>query len=53
MNNNVTVIGGGLAGCEAALQLADRGMAVTLVEMKPQKRSPAHTSDCLAVLVCS
>ena len=53
MNNNVTVIGGGLAGCEAALQLADRGMAVTLVEMKPQKRSPAHKSDGLAELVCS
>ena len=53
MNNNVTVIGGGLAGCEAALQLADRGIAVTLVEMKPQKRSPAHKSDGLAELVCS
>ena len=48
-----TVVGGGLAGCEAAWQLAQRGIRVTLVEMKPIKRSPAHTSDQLAELVCS
>ncbi len=52
-NNHATVIGGGLAGCEAAFQLARRGVKVTLVEMKPQKRSPAHHSDALSELVCS
>ena len=41
--NNVTVIGAGLAGCEAAYQLSRRGINVTLIEMKPQKKSPAHT----------
>ncbi len=51
--NQVTVIGGGLAGCEAAFQLAERGVAVRLVEMKPHKRTPAQTSDHLAELVCS
>jgi len=50
---SVTVIGGGLAGCEAAWQLARRGVRVTLVEMKPAERTPAHASDCLAELVCS
>jgi len=49
----VTVIGGGLAGTECAYQLARRGIAVTLWEMKPHKRSPAHKSDKLAELVCS
>ena len=49
----VTVIGAGLAGCEAAWQLAQRGISVTLCEMKPQKKSPAHVSDDLAELVCS
>ncbi len=49
----VTVIGGGLAGSECAWQLARRGVAVTLREMKPVKRSPAHKSDQLAELVCS
>jgi methylenetetrahydrofolate--tRNA-(uracil-5-)-methyltransferase len=49
----VTVIGGGLAGCEAAWQLARRGVAVTLVEMKPVERTPAHAADGLAELVCS
>lgn len=49
----VVVIGGGLAGCEAAFQLAERGVAVHLVEMKPHKRTPAQTSDHFAELVCS
>ena len=48
-----TVIGGGLAGCEAAFQLAERGVRVRLFEMKPHKRTPAQTSDGLAELVCS
>ena len=48
-----TVIGGGLAGCEAAWQLAERGIRVSLIEMKPEKKSPAHHSDSLAELVCS
>ena len=50
---NVTVIGAGLAGSEAAWQLAERGIAVTLIEMKPLKRTPAHKSDDFAELVCS
>lgn len=49
----VSVIGAGLAGSEAAWQLADRGIPVTLREMKPQKRSPAHHTDDFAELVCS
>ena len=49
----VTVIGGGLAGSECAWQLARRGVRVTLREMKPVRRSPAHKSDDLAELVCS
>lgn len=49
----VTVIGAGLAGCEAAWQLAERGISVLLREMKPEKRSPAHHSDDFAELVCS
>ena len=53
MTESVRVIGGGLAGCEAAWQLARYGVRVTLYEMKPQKRSPAHKSDFLAELVCS
>ena len=48
-----TVIGAGLAGSEAAWQLAKRGIAVTLYEMKPQKMSPAHHSPDFAELVCS
>ena len=48
-----TVIGAGLAGCEAAFQLAKRGVSVTLHEMKPHKMSPAHTSPLFAELVCS
>lgn len=49
----VTVIGAGLAGCEAAYQLSRRGIKVKLVEMKPQKKTPAHTLDTFAELVCS
>lgn len=49
----VTVVGAGLAGCEAAWQLARQGAAVELVEMKPQKFSPAHKSAGFAELVCS
>ena len=49
----VTVVGGGLAGCEAAWALAERGHAVTLVEMRPAVRTAAHQSDRLAELVCS
>ena len=50
---DVAVIGGGLAGCEAALQLAENGVAVTLYEMRPTVSSPAHHSEQLAELVCS
>lgn len=50
---NITIIGGGLAGCEAAYQLASRGIKVKLYEMKPARRSPAHNTDLLAELVCS
>ncbi len=50
---SVTVIGGGLAGCEAARQLADRGIPVRMVEMKPHLYSPAHGSSDLGELVCS
>jgi len=49
----ITIIGGGLAGCEAAWQAAKRGMDITLYEMKPKKLSPAHSSEGLAELVCS
>ncbi len=48
-----SVIGAGLAGCEAAYQLAKRGIEVDLYEMKPKRRSPAHNADTLAELVCS
>lgn len=50
---NVTIVGGGLAGCEAAWQLAKRGVTVRIKEMKPHAYSPAHTSSHLAELVCS
>ncbi len=50
---NVTVIGAGLAGCEAAWQLAQRGISVTLWEMKPDKMTPAHHRPGFAELVCS
>ena len=49
----VTVVGGGLAGSECALQLARRGVAVTLVEQRPASTSPAHHTDRFAELVCS
>ncbi len=48
-----TVIGAGLAGCEAAYRLASEGVFVRLYEMKPHKRSPAHKLDTFAELVCS
>ena len=53
MTDTVKIIGAGLAGCEAALQLADRGISVKLYEMKPKKYSPAHKSENFAELVCS
>ena len=49
----VKVVGAGLAGSEAAWQLAQRGLEVELVEMKPHKKSPAHHADTFAELVCS
>ena len=49
----VTVVGGGLAGCEAALQLADRGRLVRLAEMRPVRGTPAHRTDRLGELVCT
>ena len=52
-DRSATVIGAGLAGCEAAWQLAERGILVRLIEMKPHKMSPAHHSDQFAELVCS
>ena len=52
-DRTATVIGAGLAGCEAAWQLALRGIHVRLVEMKPVRMSPAHHSKNLAELVCS
>lgn len=51
--NPVTVVGGGLAGCEAAWQLARRGIAVRLIEMRPVRSTEAHQTDRLAELVCS
>ena len=50
---DVTVVGAGLAGCEAAWQLAQRGISVALMEMKPHKMTPAHHSPDFAELVCS
>lgn len=49
----VTIIGAGLAGCECAWQLAERGVAVTVVEQKPHRRTPAQKTDYFAELVCS
>ena len=53
MKDYITVIGGGLAGCEAAYQIAKRGIKVKLYEMKPKKFSPAHSNKNLAEIVCS
>lgn len=53
MNEYITVIGGGLAGTEAAYQIAKRGTKVKLYEMKPTKFSPAHSNSNLAEIVCS
>lgn len=49
----VTIVGAGLAGCEACWQLVKRGIPVRLIEMRPKKSSPAHQSDAFAELVCS
>ena len=53
MNHTVTVIGAGLAGSEAAWQLAQRGIHVELIEMRPVKSGPAHHTENFAELVCS
>jgi methylenetetrahydrofolate--tRNA-(uracil-5-)-methyltransferase len=53
MSTPVTIVGGGLAGVEAAWQLAEQGYSVQLYEMRPHRPTPAHTSDRLAELVCS
>ena len=53
MNDYITIIGGGLAGCEAAYQIAKSGIKVKLYEMKPKKFSPAHSNENLAEIVCS
>ncbi len=53
MNDPVEVIGGGLAGCECAYQLAERGIPVLLWEMRPRRSTPAHRTGNLAELVCS
>jgi len=53
VSQNVTIIGGGLAGSEAAWQIASRGIHVDLYEMRPKSTTPAHTTDRLAELVCS
>lgn len=53
MGDFIRVIGGGLAGCEAAYQIAKRGIKVKLYEMKPKKFSPAHSNPNLAEIVCS
>ena len=53
MNDRITIVGAGLAGCEAAWQLVRRGVPVRLIDMKPVKFSPAHKSEGFAELVCS
>lgn len=53
MNKFITIIGGGLAGCEAAYQIAKSGIKVKLYEMKPTKFSPAHVNRNLSEIVCS
>lgn len=53
MNGDVVVVGGGLAGCEAAAQIAARGLRVRLYEMRPNVMTPAHRTGSLGELVCS
>ena len=53
MTASVTIVGGGFAGVEAAWQVAERGVAVTLYEMRPVRNTPAHKTPDLAELVCS
>lgn len=53
MKDYITIIGGGLAGCEAAYQIAKQKIKVKLYEMKPDKYSPAHSNENLAEIVCS
>lgn len=53
MNDHITVIGAGLAGSEAAYQLAEMGIPVTLIEMRPHKQTPAHHTAYFGELVCS
>jgi len=53
MEKHINIIGAGLAGCEAAYQIAKRGIKVKLYEMKPIKFSPAHSNEYLAEIVCS
>ena len=53
MKDYITIIGGGLAGCEAAYQIAKRGIRVKIYEMKPKKFSPAHSNKNLEEIVCS
>ena len=52
MQEYITIIGGGLAGSEAAYQIAKRGIKVKLYEMKPEKYTPAHCNEDLAEVVC-
>jgi methylenetetrahydrofolate--tRNA-(uracil-5-)-methyltransferase len=53
MSNTIKIIGAGIAGCEAAWQLAEKGINTLLYEMKPEYKSPAHVSNDFAELVCS
>ena len=53
MRDYITIIGGGLAGSEAAYQIAKKGIKVKLYEMKPDRFSPAHSNKNLAEIVCS
>ncbi len=53
MHDTITVVGGGLAGCEAAWQIARHGLPVRLYEMRPGRQTPAHRSEHLAEIVCS
>jgi methylenetetrahydrofolate--tRNA-(uracil-5-)-methyltransferase len=53
MLKEIVIVGGGLAGSEAAWQAAELGLHVRLFEMRPKKNTPAHVSEHLAELVCS